>query len=147
MNLFTRFFPPCKMTAVLLEMKNKTQKQIQNKYLMRQSMFEPCKMTAVLQEIKNKATTINSLWSRPLLRRIIFISIKSISIVSIIIAIGFHYAIYQRFWADQGVDFSIPVSIISWILIGGWVLVILASILPIKRAMDISPSAALRSID
>ncbi len=65
----------------------------------------------------------------------------------VIVAIGFHYAIYRRFWEDQGVDFSIPLSVITWILIGGWVLVILASIIPIRRAMDISPSAALRAID
>jgi putative ABC transport system permease protein len=63
----------------------------------------------------------------------------------IAVAIGFHYAIYQRFWAEQGVEFSIPLSVISWLLIGGWALVILASIVPIRRAMDISPSEALRA--
>ena len=90
-------------------------------------------------------------YTRGMTRSSLLIEVSWVAVLGmlngVLVAIGFHYAIYQRFWADQGVDFSIPVSVISWILLGGWILVILASILPIKRAMDISPSAALRAID
>jgi putative ABC transport system permease protein len=90
-------------------------------------------------------------YTRGMTRASLLIEVSWVAILGmsngVVVAIGFHYAIYRRFWADQGVGFSIPLSVITWILIGGWILVILASIMPIRRAMNISPSEALRAVD
>ena len=64
----------------------------------------------------------------------------------VLVAIGFHYSLYRAFWEDQGADFTLPwVSIVS-IIIGGWVLILLATVIPIRSASKVPPSAALRDI-
>ena len=62
----------------------------------------------------------------------------------VLIAIGFHRALYVAFWEDQGTTFTLPWSTILLVVFGGWLLVLIATALPIKRATNVLPSAALR---
>ena len=62
----------------------------------------------------------------------------------VVIAIGFHRALYVAFWEEQGASFSLPWPTIILVVFGGWILVLLATAAPIKRATSIPPSAALR---
>ena len=62
----------------------------------------------------------------------------------VLIAIGFHRALYVAFWEDQGTTFTLPWSTILLVVFGGWILVLIATALPIKRATNVLPSAALR---
>ena len=62
----------------------------------------------------------------------------------VMIAVGFHRALYVAFWEEQGAAFSLPWSTITMVVFGGWILVVLATAAPIQRATKIPPSAALR---
>ena len=64
----------------------------------------------------------------------------------VIIAVGFHRALYTTFWESQGAEFSLPWSTIFMVIFGGWALVLAATTLPIKKATEVPPSAALRSL-
>ena len=62
----------------------------------------------------------------------------------VLVAVGFHRALYVAFWEDQGAQFTLPWSTILTVILGGWLLVILATAIPIRRATMVPPSAALR---
>ena len=64
----------------------------------------------------------------------------------VIIAVGFHRALYVAFWEEQGAAFSLPWSTILMVVFGGWILVLLATLVPIRSATRVPPSAALREI-
>ena len=64
----------------------------------------------------------------------------------VIIAVGFHRALYVAFWEEQGAAFSLPWSTILMVVFGGWILVLLATLVPIRSATKVPPSAALREI-
>ena len=64
----------------------------------------------------------------------------------VLVAVGFHYSLYRTFWEDQGADFTLPWASIATIILGGWCLIILATVLPIRAASKVPPSAALRDI-
>jgi putative ABC transport system permease protein len=64
----------------------------------------------------------------------------------VIIAVGFHRALYVAFWEEQGAAFSLPWSTILLVVFGGWILVLLATLVPIRSATKVPPSAALRDI-
>ena len=60
------------------------------------------------------------------------------------VAVGFHRALYVAFWQEQGAQFTLPWSTILTVIFGGWLLVMLATTIPIRRATMVPPSAALR---
>ena len=60
------------------------------------------------------------------------------------IAIGFHRALYETFWKDQGASFSLPLATIMIVVFGGLALVLAATAYPIRKASLVPPSAALR---
>jgi len=62
----------------------------------------------------------------------------------ILVAVGFHRALYTAFWKDQGASFSLPMESILLVFFGGWLLVLLATFVPIQKAAKIPASAALR---
>jgi len=62
----------------------------------------------------------------------------------VMVAVGFHRALYVAFWEDQGAQFTLPWSTILTVILGGWLLVMLATAIPIRRATMVPPSAALR---
>ena len=64
----------------------------------------------------------------------------------VLVAIGFHRSLYNSFWKDQGADFSLPWSSIITVLVGGWLLIIMATLVPIRAASKVPPSAALRDL-
>ena len=77
-----------------------------------------------------------------------FIEVSWVSVLGmcngILVAVGFHRALYTAFWKDQGASFSLPIDSILMVFIGGWVLVLLATYVPIRRAARTPASAALR---
>jgi len=64
-----------------------------------------------------------------------------------LVALAFHYAIYQTFWEEQGVDLILPWVEVSLILIGGWILVLAATWVPVRKATKVTPSESLSSAD
>jgi len=64
----------------------------------------------------------------------------------VLVAVGFHRSLYNSFWQEQGADFSLPWSSIITVLVGGWLLIIMATLVPIRAASKVPPSAALRDL-
>jgi putative ABC transport system permease protein len=62
----------------------------------------------------------------------------------VIVAIGFHRALYVAFWQSQGAEFTLPWNSILMVFFGGWLLVLIVTAVPVSKAAKISPSAALR---
>ncbi len=81
-----------------------------------------------------------------LLIEISWISILGI-LNGIIVALMFHVALYNEFWEEQGADLILPWDISITILVFGWLLVILATVIPIFKATKITPAEALSTVD
>ena len=64
-----------------------------------------------------------------------------------IVALAFHIALYRTFWEDQGVDLILPWFEVTSMVIGGWILVLIATWSPVSKATKITPSQALATID
>jgi putative ABC transport system permease protein len=64
-----------------------------------------------------------------------------------VVAMMFHLALYRTFWEDQGVDLILPWFEVLTIVIGGWVLVLIATWMPVSKATKVTPSQALSSLD
>jgi putative ABC transport system permease protein len=64
-----------------------------------------------------------------------------------LVALAFHSAIHDSFWKDQGVELILPWATMFWLLIGGWMLVLLATFIPVSRATKITPAEALSTLD
>ena len=64
-----------------------------------------------------------------------------------VVAIAFHYALYQTFWEEQGAKLILPWFEVVSMVIGGWILVLMATWIPVTRATKVTPSQALSSID
>jgi putative ABC transport system permease protein len=87
-------------------------------------------------------------------RMVMFGMILEISWVSLLgmlngalVALAFHTAIHRTIWQEQGVDLILPWATIIWLLVGGWIMVLLATTIPVSRATKITPSEALSSIE
>ena len=79
-----------------------------------------------------------------------FIEVSWVSVLGmvngILVAVGFHRALYTAFWEDQGASFTLPLESIFMVFFGGWLLVLLATYLPIRRASNVPASASLRAV-
>ena len=64
-----------------------------------------------------------------------------------VVAISFHIALHDSFWKDQGVALILPWFEVVLLLVGGWILVLLATWIPVKKATKITPSQAISTID
>lgn len=64
-----------------------------------------------------------------------------------VVAISFHVALHDSFWKDQGVALILPWFEVMLLLVGGWILVLLATWIPVKKATKITPSQAISTID
>ena len=64
-----------------------------------------------------------------------------------LVAVGFHVALHSTFWKEQNVDLILPWQEIILIITGGWILVMISTIIPVKRAVSISPSEAISVLD
>ena len=63
----------------------------------------------------------------------------------LLIGYGFHRMLYQAVWAEQGAEFLFPWARVVTLLLGCWLVVLLATIAPVRRAANTPPSASLRS--
>jgi putative ABC transport system permease protein len=62
------------------------------------------------------------------------------------VGIGFHWYLYNRFWSGEGVQFTLPWQTLFWVVIFAWLLILLSTALPVRRAAQIHPAEALREI-
>ena len=62
----------------------------------------------------------------------------------VLVGVGFHNAIHEEFWKEQGVELILPWTTIWLVLLGGWLMLILATYWPVRRASLVSPAEALR---
>lgn len=64
-----------------------------------------------------------------------------------IVGVGFHYQLYVKFLKDEGAEFVLPWGQISLIVFGAYLLTILATVWPVRKAASIHPAEALRDIE
>ena len=58
-----------------------------------------------------------------------------------------HIALHRTFWEDQGADLILPWFEVIAVVLGGWILVLVATLVPVRKATQITPSKALSSPD
>ena len=64
----------------------------------------------------------------------------------VVVGIGFHWYLYTQFWQERGEQFTMPLDSIALIVLGAYILVLMASAIPVRRASRILPAEALRDI-
>ena len=63
-----------------------------------------------------------------------------------VVGVGFHYALYNKFLRDEGAQFLMPWNEIGLIIIGAYLLTLIATIWPVRKASSIMPAEALRDV-
>ena len=61
------------------------------------------------------------------------------------IGYGFHVVLYNAVWKEEGVAFAFPWFSTVGLFLAGWLVVLAATVVPVRSASKIPPSAALRS--
>jgi len=64
----------------------------------------------------------------------------------VLVAILFHYQLYRVFWEEQGAKFTMPWLEIFVYVFGAYLLVLLFTALPIRKASQVPPAEALRQV-
>jgi len=64
----------------------------------------------------------------------------------ILVGLGFHRALHEAVWAGKGVELAMPWATIFIVTLVSWMLVILATAIPVRKATNLSPAIALREI-
>ena len=64
----------------------------------------------------------------------------------VLVGIAFHWMLFVRFWKEEGVDFTMPWNQIIIIIIGSYFLIILSTVVPVRKAGRIQPAEALRDL-
>ncbi len=64
----------------------------------------------------------------------------------VLVGIAFHWMLFDRFWKEEGVEFTMPWSHIITIIIGSYLLILMSTIIPVKKAGKIQPAEALRDL-
>ena len=64
-----------------------------------------------------------------------------------LVGVGFHYALYDRFLKEDGADFIMPWNEIYLIVIGAYLLTLVATLWPVRQAASIRPAEALRDVN
>ena len=64
----------------------------------------------------------------------------------VLIAILFHYQLFRVFWSEQGATFTMPWLEMGLFVLGAFLLVLLFTALPIRKASQVHPAEALRQI-
>jgi len=63
----------------------------------------------------------------------------------VIVALMFHVGLHSAIWEEEGAALVLPWGTVWLVLFGGAILVLLATISPVRAASRIEPSEALRS--
>jgi putative ABC transport system permease protein len=64
----------------------------------------------------------------------------------LVIGYGFHVVLYKAIWEGEGAAFAFPWGSTILLFLGGWLVVLLTTFVPVRRASTIPPSAALRTV-
>lgn len=64
----------------------------------------------------------------------------------LVIGYGFHVVLYKAIWEGEGAAFSFPWGSTLLLFFIGWLVVLLTTFVPVRRASTIPPSAALRAV-
>ena len=88
-------------------------------------------------------------FTRGMVMRVHLIEVGWVSLLGIFngvaVALMFHIGLHSAIWKDEGASLVLPWTTVMWVLIGGALLVYLATLAPVRTASRIQPSEALRS--
>jgi len=63
------------------------------------------------------------------------------------IGVAFHWSLYKRFIEPQGGEFLMPWAEVTAVVLGAYLLTLIATIWPVRLAASITPAEALRDVD
>ena len=63
----------------------------------------------------------------------------------VLVGIGFHHALWERYLREEGAEFILPWSAIATVAFGALILTLLATAAPVRRASLVEPAEALRT--
>ena len=88
-------------------------------------------------------------FTKGMVMRVHLIEIGWISLLGIlngvVVALMFHVGLHAAVWEEEGAVLVLPWATVLWVVLGGAVLVYLATFSPVRAASKIEPSEALRS--
>lgn len=88
-------------------------------------------------------------FTKKMVTRVHLIEIAWVSMLGILngvaVALMFHVGLHSAIWEKEGAVLVLPWSAVAWVLLGGAILVYLATLSPVRAATRIEPSEALRS--
>ncbi len=88
-------------------------------------------------------------FTKGMVMRVHLIEIGWISLLGIlngvVVALMFHVGLHSAVWEEEGAVLVLPWATVLWVVLGGAVLVYLATYSPVRAASKIEPSEALRS--
>ena len=64
-----------------------------------------------------------------------------------VVGIGFHWQLYVKYLKEEGAEFVMPWGEISLIVFGAYLLTLLATAWPVRKAASIHPAEALRAAE
>ena len=106
------------------------------------SVSERSQQIGMLRALGFKKSTV----LRTMLTEISWISLLGL-INGALVALAFHVALHTTFWEEQGAELILPWFEVTAVVLGGWILVLLATFIPVRKATQITPSEALSSPD
>ena len=88
-------------------------------------------------------------FTKGMVMRVHLIEVGWISMLGIlngvVVALMFHIGLHAAVWEEEGAALVLPWSSVLWVILGGALLVYLATFSPVRSASKIEPSEALRS--
>ena len=64
-----------------------------------------------------------------------------------VVGIGFHWQLYVKYLKDEGAEFVLPWGQITGIILGAYLLTLLATMWPVRKAASVHPAEALRDVE
>tara|TARA_B100000161_G_scaffold256737_1_gene220076 strand:- start:435 stop:1016 length:582 start_codon:yes stop_codon:yes gene_type:complete len=106
------------------------------------SVSERSQQIGMLRALGFKKSTV----LRTMITEISWISLLGL-LNGALVALAFHIALHTTFWEEQGAELILPWFEVIAVVLGGWVLVLFATFVPVRKATQITPSEALSSPD
>ena len=106
------------------------------------SVSERSQQIGMLRALGFKKSTV----LRTMITEISWISLLGL-LNGALVALAFHIALHTTFWEEQGAELILPWFEVIAVVLGGWILVLFATFVPVRKATQITPSEALSSPD
>ena len=107
-----------------------------------------------VRNVSERRRTIGMLraigFRKKLVSRLFLLEISWVAVLGMLnglfIGFGFHFVLYKAIWEGEGAPFEFPWGSTAGLFLFAWLVVLLTTFLPVRKASNIPPSAALRNL-